>query len=71
MLRQLSRRCAAQRLALWQSVRGATSYHVPRDSRFAQLEPADLDMFRSIVGDGGVVTDADALQTYTLCAPPL
>jgi len=67
MLRQLCRRCTP-RQALWQGVRGATSYHVPRDPRFARLEPADLDVFRGIVGDAGVVTDADALQAYNLCA---
>lgn len=41
---------------------------VPRDPRFARLEQQDIDYFRSVVGETGVLTDPDALQTYNTCA---
>ncbi|KAK9827995.1 hypothetical protein WJX81_006665 [Elliptochloris bilobata] len=47
-------------------MRAASSYTVPRDPRFAQLEQQDLDYFRSVIGDTGVLTDPDALQTYSI-----
>lgn len=67
LLRQLSHRLPLR--SLWQgSVRTATSYAVPRDERFARLEPEDLDFFRSVLGENGVVTDTDALDFYNTCA---
>ena len=35
-----------------------------RDPRFSELTPADVDHFRSILGDRGVVTDEHALEPY-------
>ena len=69
LLSQLSRRCRLQPRAAWRcSVRAASSYAVPRDPRFGRLEQHDVDYFRSVVGETGVVTDPDALQTYNTCA---
>jgi D-lactate dehydrogenase (cytochrome) len=33
----------------------------PRDARYAKLEERDLQFFRSVVQEGSVVTDPDAL----------
>ena len=67
LLRQLSHGLPLR--SLWQgSVRTATSYAVPRDERFARLEPQDLDFFRSVLGETGVVTDTDALDFHNTCA---
>ena len=69
LLTQLSSRCRASLSAAWHStLRAASSYTVPRDPRFARLEQQDIDYFRSVVGEAGVLTDPDALQTYNMCA---
>ena len=35
-----------------------------RDPKFAQLEKADVDFFRSVLGDSSVVTGGDALEPF-------
>ncbi len=32
------------------------------------MEPQDLDFFRSVLGETGVVTDTDTLDFYNTCA---
>lgn len=69
LLTQLSSRCRVTLSAAWHStLRAASSYTVPRDPRFARLEQQDIDYFRCVLGESGVLTDPDALQTYNMCA---
>lgn len=38
-----------------------------RDPRFAKIQDADVAFFRSVVGDSGVVTDAEDLIPFNKC----
>ena len=59
--RALSRLCLPQTLAGW---RGYASGAAQRDGRYAQLEESDLQVFKGILGDSGVITDATTLQGF-------
>jgi hypothetical protein len=53
---------AAHRLA--SAARAASTSALQRGEQYARLEAADVEFFRGVLGDKGVITDPDALEPY-------
>ena len=51
----------------WQ-LRQASSIPVSRDPAYASINDEDIRVFRSILGDAGVITDSSALEPLNQCA---
>jgi hypothetical protein len=51
----------------WHAVRQGSTASVMRDPRFSRVEKEDLDFFRGIVGESGIITDHTALQALNQC----
>lgn len=64
LIRSVSQKLDANRVlqGFWHAVRHANSVSITRDPKFARVQPRDLEYFKSVLGDNGVITDDTALQ---------
>lgn len=60
----------ASGLHQWWAVRHGSSIPLVRDPSYARVENGDLDFFRGLLGDTGVITDSTALQALNQYVPP-
>ena len=54
----------------WWAVRRGSSIPLVRDPSYARVENGDIEFFRGLLGDTGVITDSTALQALNQCVPP-
>lgn len=60
--------CSLQsRFTPWASSRSLHGTAVERDPHLSRLEAADVEWFRALLGDGGVVTDPARLEPHNRC----